>query len=98
VQKFQLENALIIDGIVGHKTWHKIKQCLLQSKDEKYVNEGKYEASELYHFETLEELIKYFEGKYLNAYNSPFGNFKIGYGHSGPEVHKGMTISEEKCE
>jgi len=23
---------------------------------------------------------------------------KIGYGHFGPEVHKGMTISEKECE
>jgi lysozyme len=70
----------------------------LQSKDEKYVNEGKYEASELYHFESIEELIKYFEGRYLKAYDSPFGNMKIGYGHAGPEIHRGMTISEERCE
>ena len=70
----------------------------MQSKDEKYVNEGKYEASELYHFESIEELIKYFEGRYLKAYDSPFGNMKIGYGHAGPEIHRGMTISEERCE
>ena len=70
----------------------------MQSKDEKYVNEGKYEASELYHFESIEELIKYFEGRYLKAYDSPFGSMKIGYGHAGPEIHRGMTISEERCE
>jgi hypothetical protein len=76
----------------------KIKQSLLQSKDEKLVNEGVYEVSELYHFESIEELIKYFELKFLNAYNSPFGNIKIGYGHAGPEVNIDMIISDEKCE
>jgi len=63
VQKYQLENALVIDGIVSHKTWQKIKQSLFQSNMEKYVNEDKYDSSELFHFESIEELIKYFEGK-----------------------------------
>lgn len=84
--------------MVGPKTWLKIQQSLMQNKDEKYINEGKYEASELYHFKSIEEHIKYFEGRYLKAYNSPFGNMKIGYGHAGPEVHRGLTISEERCE
>jgi hypothetical protein len=39
-----------------------IKKSFFEMNNEKYVKEGKYEASELYYFEKIEDLIKYFEG------------------------------------
>ena len=53
----------------------------------------------MFFFEKIEDLIKYFEGKKLRAYDSPLGSsIKIGYGHAGLEVQKGMEITEEKAD
>lgn len=99
VKKFQLDNSLNIDGVVNQETWLNIKKVYTEIKIEKYVKEGKYEASELFYFDKIEDLIKYFEGKKLKAYDSPLGsNLKIGYGHAGPEVQRGMIINEETAE
>lgn len=44
------------------------------------------------------DLIKHFEGKRLTGYIDPVGIPTIGYGHTGPGVKVGVTISEEKAE
>ncbi len=47
-------------------------------------------------------LIKKFEGKYLEAYTCPAGVLTIGYGHTGTidgkPIKLGMKISEKKAE
>lgn len=47
------------------------------------------------------DLIKYSEGLRLNAYPDPGTGgdpWTIGYGHTGPEVKKGMSITEAQAE
>ena len=34
----------------------------------------------------------------LDAYICPAGILTIGYGHTGPDVYRGLTITEEKAE
>jgi len=46
-------------------------------------------------------LTEQFEGLRLNAYPDPATGaepYTIGYGHTGPEVHLGMTITQEQAE
>jgi len=43
-------------------------------------------------------LTKGFEGLRLTAYQDVAGVWTIGYGHTGPEVVSGMTISEAEAE
>ena len=42
-------------------------------------------------------LIKEFEGLRLTAYQCPAGKWTIGYGHTGPDVKKGMVITESEA-
>jgi GH24 family phage-related lysozyme (muramidase) len=44
------------------------------------------------------EFIKQYEGVRLTAYRDVAGVHTIGYGHTGEDVHAGMTISEEDAE
>lgn len=39
------------------------------------------------------DLIKKFEGCRLKAYKCPAGIWTIGYGHTGPDVKEGLTIT-----
>lgn len=43
-------------------------------------------------------LTKSFEGLNLVAYADQRGVWTVGYGHTGPGVHAGLTISEEQAE
>lgn len=46
-------------------------------------------------------LIKQFEGLSLTAYPDPGSGgdpWTIGYGHTGPEVHEGLTITQEQAD
>ena len=43
-------------------------------------------------------LTKKFEGLRLTAYQDQVGVWTIGYGHTGPEVHGGMTITEDQAD
>jgi lysozyme len=46
-------------------------------------------------------LTEQFEGLKLTAYPDPATGgapWTIGYGHTGPDVHKGMTITQEQAE
>lgn len=47
------------------------------------------------------DLVKSFEGLYLNAYKCPAGVWTIGYGHTGKvngkSIHSGMKISKAKA-
>lgn len=43
-------------------------------------------------------LIKKFEGCKLKAYKDAVGILTIGWGHTGPDVHVGQTISEREAE
>lgn len=44
------------------------------------------------------KLIKRWEGCSLEAYVCPAGVLTIGYGHTGPDVTKGMKITEQEAE
>lgn len=44
------------------------------------------------------DLIKQFEGLRLDAYVCAAGVLTIGYGHTGPDVQPGMTITEEEAD
>lgn len=44
--------------------------------------------------ETGIDLIKHYEGLQLNPYLCPAGKPTIGYGHTGPDVVFGITITE----
>ena len=46
----------------------------------------------------LLELIRFFEGLELEAYQDTGGVWTIGYGHTGPEVRRGMSITEDQAE
>lgn len=43
-------------------------------------------------------LIKKFEGLRLHAYRCPADILTIGYGHTGPDVHEGQTLTEAQAE
>lgn len=45
-----------------------------------------------------EQLIKGFEALRLNAYRDQAGIWTIGWGHTGPEVHAGMTCTREQAQ
>ncbi len=42
-------------------------------------------------------LTKQFEGLRLTAYQDSVGIWTVGYGHTGPDVHPKLTISEEQA-
>jgi len=44
------------------------------------------------------DLIKRFEGCRLSAYKCPAGILTIGYGHTGSDVHPGMTITQNEAD
>ena len=44
------------------------------------------------------DLIKSFEGCRLTAYMDAVGVWTIGYGHTGSDVHVGLTISQKRAE
>ena len=44
------------------------------------------------------EIIRVCEGLRLTAYKCPAGVYSIGYGHTGPDVYKGLTITREQAE
>jgi lysozyme len=43
-------------------------------------------------------LVKEFEGLFKTAYHDMVGVLTIGWGHTGPDVHVGMTITEAQAE
>ena len=43
-------------------------------------------------------LVKRFESCRLAAYQDSGGKWTIGWGHTGPEVHKGLVWSQEQCD
>jgi lysozyme len=43
-------------------------------------------------------LTKQFEGLNLNAYQDQVGVWTIGYGHTGPSVHGGLTITQDQAD
>ena len=44
------------------------------------------------------DLIRRFEGLRQGAYRCPAGIWTIGYGHTGPDVRKDLTISKEEAD
>jgi lysozyme len=42
-------------------------------------------------------LTERFEGLQLTAYQDPVGVWTIGYGHTGPDVQPGLTITQEQA-
>lgn len=42
-------------------------------------------------------LTEQFEGLRLDAYQDQVGVWTIGYGHTGPDVHPGLTITEDQA-
>lgn len=43
-------------------------------------------------------LVKFFEGCKLTAYKCPAGVWTIGYGSTGPHVHEGLKITQERAD
>jgi lysozyme len=43
-------------------------------------------------------LVKSFEGCRLEAYQCPAGKWTVGYGHTGPDVHEGLVISQQQAD
>ena len=43
-------------------------------------------------------LTKKFEGLRLNAYQDQVGVWTIGYGHTGPTIHAGLTITQDQAD
>lgn len=43
-------------------------------------------------------LTEFCEGLELTAYQDQAGVWTIGYGHTGPDVHEGLTITQEQAE
>ncbi len=43
-------------------------------------------------------LVKEFEGLRLTAYIDPVGVLTIGYGHTGSDVYKGLTITQARAD
>jgi lysozyme len=43
-------------------------------------------------------LTKKFEGLKLNSYQDQVGVWTIGYGHTGPTVHGGLTITQDQAD
>lgn len=48
--------------------------------------------------EKVKNRIKEYEGLRLQAYRCPAGVLTIGYGHTGPDVKAGMTITREEAD
>lgn len=44
------------------------------------------------------KLVKEFEGCRLTAYQDSVGVWTIGYGHTGSDVHRGLTITQARAE
>jgi lysozyme len=44
------------------------------------------------------EMTKQFEGLQLTAYQDQGGVWTIGYGHTGPNVYGGLTITEDQAD
>jgi lysozyme len=42
-------------------------------------------------------LTEQFEGLRLTAYQDQVGVWTIGYGHTGPDVHAGLTITQQQA-
>jgi lysozyme len=42
-------------------------------------------------------LTEQFEGRRLEAYQDSVGVWTIGYGHTGPDVHAGLSITQEQA-
>ena len=43
-------------------------------------------------------MTKQLEGLQLTAYQDQAGRWTIGYGHAGPDVHAGLTITQAQAE
>ena len=43
-------------------------------------------------------MTKQLEGLQLTAYQDQVGRWTIGYGHAGPDVHAGLTITQAQAE
>jgi lysozyme len=43
-------------------------------------------------------LTKQFEGLNLNSYQDQVGVWTIGYGHTGPTIHGGLTITQDQAD
>lgn len=41
--------------------------------------------------------VAYYEGKVKRTYVDPVGVLTSCYGHTGPELHKGQTFTDEQC-
>lgn len=44
------------------------------------------------------DLTEQFEGLRLSAYQDQVGVWTIGYGHTGPEVHGGLILTEDQAD
>ena len=89
VKNFQKDHSLFVDGVVGEKT----RQLLLLT--DSMVRESPKDNNVL-KVDNV-DIIKHFEGLYLEPYYCVAGKLTVGYGNLSHAV-EGITITEEQAE
>jgi lysozyme len=100
VRAFQSQHHLGVDGIVGAGTWAALEskgqgtsQPIGKGAPQKPINL----AGAKINLEGL-TLIMNSEGLRLTAYQDSVGVWTIGWGHTGPDVKKGLTVTRTQAE
>jgi lysozyme len=80
----------------GLNTWYAYKSDVQILRDGKPIATPTIRSSSGINSAGL-NLIKHFEGIRLSAYNDGVGVPTIGYGHTGPDVYYGLTITQARA-
>ena len=82
--KYILLACTLVASVVSGSKHHELEHPKLQQK--------------AWNVAGTKALVKEFEGLYLKAYVCPAGVLTIGWGHTGPDVYAGMTITQSQAE
>jgi lysozyme len=88
-----IENAMDV-GVVSRHSGHAVKIGAVQIQP----LQRSFTMANMRYSESGLRLTKRFEGLELSAYQDQGGVWTVGYGHTGPNVHGGLTITEEQAE
>ena len=89
VKNFQKDHGLFVDGVVGEKTRKMLfGGPYLEHLEDKYCESMKVDNV---------DIIKHFEGLYLEPYYCVAGKLTVGYGNLSHAI-EGVTITEEQAE